>query len=172
MDDSNSVQTNYDEQAKSYSQFVSTPLGTLEKELFELCIKGCDGKKVLDLGGGTSSVDVIDISPEMMRHGQEYEKSIGRDRINWYQADWSAAVRHGHRERHLRTCALTDPPLVFQSTALEAHYSDSFEIPGQYFEDFQNVPFAETPVVAAHRGFWREYLESPILYIFTASKKA
>ncbi|KAK7960493.1 hypothetical protein PG988_011707 [Apiospora saccharicola] len=166
MDDSNSVQTNYDEQAKSYSQFVSTPLGTLEKELFELCIKGCDGKKVLDLGGGTSSVDVIDISPEMMRHGQEYEKSIGRDRINWYQADVSKPLEH------LNLGGDSGQLPYDMSTALEAHYSGSFEIPGQYFEDFQNVPFAETPVVAAHRGFWREYLESPILYIFTASKKA
>ncbi|KAK8109135.1 ubiquinone menaquinone biosynthesis C-methyltransferase [Apiospora sp. TS-2023a] len=258
MDDSNSVQTNYDEQAKSYSQFVTTPLGTLEKDLFELCIKDCDGLKVLDLGGGTglrardalragaASVDVIDISPEMMRHGQEYEKSIGRDRITWHQADvskpldhlnlggdsgqppydmviangifehahsideydamwrsaaaylkpggrlvsnrnvpWSEAARAGKygvifdnydgdlfRGISFRYRALTDPPLVFQSTALEAHYSGSFEIPGQYFEDFRTVPFEETPVVQAHRGFWREYLESPILYIFTARKKA
>ncbi|KAK8076080.1 methyltransferase protein [Apiospora phragmitis] len=67
--------------------------------------------------------------------------------------------------------ALTDPPLVFQSNALEAHYSGSFEIPGKYFEGFQNVPFEETPLVKADMDFRKMYLDQPILYIFTARKK-
>ena len=37
----------------------------------------------------------------------------------------------------------TDPPLVFESTALEAYYSGSLEIPGKFFKDFQNVPWEE-----------------------------
>ncbi|KAK8016018.1 ubiquinone menaquinone biosynthesis C-methyltransferase [Apiospora marii] len=241
MENNNPTQDNYDEQAKAYSQFISTPLGTLEKELFELCIRDCDGMKVLDMGGGTGlrardalragagSVDVVDISAEMMRHGQAYEKSIGRDRITWYQADpydmviangifehaqnlqefeamWrnaAAYLKPGGRlvsNRNdprsaaargdgqygvvfddrvvlddritFRYRALTEPTLVFESNALEAHYAGSFEIPGQYFEDFQNVPFEETPVVQADREFWKGYLEDPILYIFTARKKS
>ncbi|KAK7909192.1 hypothetical protein PG985_015070 [Apiospora marii] len=255
MENNNPTQDNYDEQAKAYSQFISTPLGTLEKELFELCIRDCDGMKVLDMGGGTglrardalragaASVDVVDISAEMMRHGQAYEKSIGRDRITWYQADVSKPLDHlnlgggqpydmviangifehaqnlqefeamwrnaaaylkpGGRLVSNRNDprsaaalgdgkygvvfdnrvdlddritfqyrALTEPPLVFESNALEAHYSGSFEIPGRYFENFQKVPFEETPVVRADREFWRGYVEDPILYIFTARKKS
>ncbi|KAK7990565.1 hypothetical protein PG990_014845 [Apiospora arundinis] len=249
----NPVKSNYDDQAKAYSQFVLTPLGTLEKELFDLCIKDCGGFRVLDLGGGTglrardtlgagaAAVDLVDISPEMMRQGQAYEKAIGRDCIRWHQADVSQPLdhlhlgggtlydmviangifEHAHDEQEFeamwrnaaaylkpgglvvsnrndphspaavdgkygvvfdsfrdvpgglafRYRALTDPPLVFQSTALEAHYSGTFKIPGKHFEDFKNVPFEETPIVKADMEFWKLYLDQPILYIFTARKK-
>ena len=85
MDAGNPVQDNYDKNADAYDQFITTPLGTLEQQLFNLSIKDCDGLKVLDLGGGTGLrardalnagarvVDVVDISREMMRRGQEYE---------------------------------------------------------------------------------------------------
>lgn len=106
MDDENPVQGNYDKNAIAYDQFIRTPLGTLEKQLFDLSIKDCDGLKVLDLGGGTGlrardalnahahEVDVVDISHEMMRIGQEYEKSIGRNSITWYQGDVSKSLDH------------------------------------------------------------------------------
>src|SRR5262245_45533166 len=106
MDGENQVQGNYDQNADAYGQFIATPLGTLEQQLFDLSIRDCDGLKVLDLGGGTGlrardalnagarEVDVIDISPEMMRLGQEYERSIGRNRITWYHADVSKSLDH------------------------------------------------------------------------------
>lgn len=106
MEAKNALQVNYDQNANAYSQFITTPLGTLEQQLFDLAIKDLDGLKVLDLGGGTGlrardalkagarCVDVVDISPEMMRMGQEHEKSIGRDRITWYQADVSKPLDH------------------------------------------------------------------------------
>lgn len=106
MDAENALQENYDKNADAYGQFIATPLGTLEQELFDLSITDCDGLKVLDLGGGTGlrardalkagarTVDVVDISPAMMRIGQEYEKSIGRDRITWYQGDVSKPLDH------------------------------------------------------------------------------
>ena len=249
MDAENPVQENYDKNADAYDQFGATPLGTLEKQLFDLSIKDCDGLKVLDLGGGTGlrardalnagarAVDVVDISHEMMRLGQEYEKSIARDCITWYHGDvskpldhlslgpydmviangifdhahnveeldamWHNAARYlkpggrlvANRNNPLSQSAAqgkygviftdfqyfpggfsyryrttTNPPLVFESYALEAYYSGSLEIPRKFFKDFQNVPWGETPVVKADPGFWKSYLSDPILYIFTARK--
>ncbi|RMD44891.1 hypothetical protein DV735_g138, partial [Chaetothyriales sp. CBS 134920] len=101
MDAENSVQGTYAQNADAYGQFIATPLGTLEQQLFDLSITDCGGLKVLDLGGGTGlrardalkagarSVDVVDISREMMAIGQEYEKSINCDRITWYHGDVS-----------------------------------------------------------------------------------
>ncbi|KAJ9606107.1 hypothetical protein H2200_009068 [Cladophialophora chaetospira] len=249
MDAENRLQENYDKNADAYAQFSGTPLGTLEQQLFDLSIKECDGLKVLDLGGGTGlrardalkagarAVDVIDISHEMMLIGQEYEKSIGRDRITWYHGDVSKCLDHlslgpydmviangifdhahtvdeleamwinaaaylkpggrlvANRNNPFSQCAAhgkygvvftdfahfagglsyhyrttTDPPLDFESMALDVYYSGSLEIPGKFFEDFATVPWEETPIVKADPEFWKSYLADPILYIFTARK--
>ena len=86
MDAENPVQGNYDKNANAYDQFITTSLGILEQQLFDLSIKDCHGLKVLDLGGGTGlrardtlkagarAVDVVDISPEMMRRGSRVRK--------------------------------------------------------------------------------------------------
>ncbi|MCJ1421983.1 hypothetical protein MMC32_008350 [Xylographa parallela] len=249
MDAENQVQGNYDKNANAYDQFITTPLGSLEQQLFDLSIKDCDGLKVLDLGGGTGlrardalnagarMVDVVDISREMMRLGQEYEKSIRRERITWYHGDISKSLDHlllgpydiviangifdhAHNVAELETMwhnaaaylkpggrlianrnnplsqsaahgkygvtftdfqdfpgglsfryrTTTDPPLDFESTALDTYYSGSLEIPEKFFKDFQNVSWEETPVVKAYPEFWKSYLADPILYIFTARK--
>lgn len=239
----------YAENADGYSQFIKTPLGTLEQQLFDLSITNCDGLKVLDLGGGTGlrardalkagarTVDVVDISWEMMHQGQAYEKSIGRDCTKWYQGDCSKPLDHlglgpydmviangifdhAHNEEELeamwrnsaaylkpggrlvanrnnpkskaatggkygvtftdfepflggysfRYRMKTEPPLVFESNGLDVYASGSLEIPGKFFEDFQNVPWDETPVVKADPEFWQQYLADPILFIFMARK--
>jgi SAM-dependent methyltransferase len=249
MDIENSLQNKYDENADAYSQFITTPLGTLEQQLFDLSIKDCDGLKVLDLGGGTGlrardalnagarAVDVVDISPEMMRLGQQYEQSIARDCITWYHGDVSKSLDHlpldqydmviangifdhahnadeleamwrnaaaylkpggrmiANRNNPLSQSAahgkygvtfmdfqhfsgglsfryrmMTDPPLVFDSIALDVYSSGSLDIPGKFFTDFKNVPWEETPVVKEDPEFWESYLADPILYIFTARK--
>ena len=69
---------------------------------------------------------------------------------------------------HYRT--MTEPALDFQSRALDAYYKDPLGIPGKFFEGFENVPWEETEVVKEDPEFWKEYLEEPILYIFTARK--
>lgn len=246
--ESSRVQGRYDENADAYSQFITTSLGTLEQQLFDLSIKYCNGLKVLDLGGGTGlrardalnagaqAVDVVDISPEMMRIGQQFEKSIGRDKITWYHGDVSKSLEHlplgpydlviangifdhAHNAEELegmwcnaaaylkpggrvianrnnplsraaangkygvmftdfrefpggisyRYCMATEPPLEFESIALDV-YSGSLEIPGKFFEDFKNVPWEDTPAVKVDPDFWKEYLADPILHIFEARK--
>lgn len=250
MDTENAIQKNYAKNAAAYGLFNTIPLGILQQQLFDLSIKDCDGLKVLDLGGGTGErardalnagarvVDVVDISREMMRLGQEYEKSIGRDCITWYHGDGSKSLDHlplgpydmviangifdhAHNAEELETMwrnaaaylkpggrvvanrnnpfsksaargkygvvlndfehfsgglnyryrTTTDPALDFEAIALDAYFSGSLEIPGKFFEDFQNVPWEETPVVEADPEFWKQYLADPILYIFTARKR-
>jgi SAM-dependent methyltransferase len=125
------LQQNYDSNADGYVQLLNTPLGTLEQQLFDLSITDCDGLRVLDLGGGTGlrardalkagarTVDVVDISQEMMRQGQQYEKSIGRDCIHWYHGDVSKPLDHlstsltgcGAMLRHI-----SDPGAVWSPT--------------------------------------------------------
>lgn len=251
MDAKSPLQSNYDENANTYSQFIATPLGTLEQQLFDLSITDCEGLHVLDLGGGTGlrardalkagarSVDVVDISPEMMRLGQKHEESISRKCITWYQADVSKPLDHlnlgpydmvvangifdhahndeelegmwrnaaaylrpggrlvANRNNPLSTASAdgkygvilndfqhfsggfsyhyrmrTDPPLEFESIALDSYFLGSLDIPSKFFRSFQNVPWEKTPVVKADPDFWASYLADPILYIFTAERLA
>jgi SAM-dependent methyltransferase len=66
----------------------------------------------------------------------------------------------------------TDPPLVFEPLALDAYSSRSWmQIPGKFFEEFRNVPWQETPVVKEDLESWKEYLDDPILYVYTARKR-
>ena len=159
---------------------------------------------------------MVDISHEMMRIGEKYEKSIGRGRIAWYHADVSNSLDrlslgpcdtviangvfdHAHDVEELEgmwrnaaSCLkpggqlvanrnnplshaavegkydvtftdfeeipgglsfeyrmMTEPPLIFESIALEACYMGSLGILKQFFEDFQNFPWQGTPVVKA-----------------------
>ncbi|KAK8010885.1 hypothetical protein PG990_009850 [Apiospora arundinis] len=97
----------YNDQAKTYDNYLtSVPYGQLETQLFRLGLGDCAGLTVLDLGGGSgvkardaleagaASVDVVDISASMMQSGKDTEKSLGRDRIRWYEADVSKPLDH------------------------------------------------------------------------------
>jgi SAM-dependent methyltransferase len=69
----------------------------------------------------------------------------------------------------------TKPELVFESMGLEVYYTAKNkglgEVEGKWFEGFENVEWRETEVVKQDMEFWKEYLEDPILYVFTARKK-
>ncbi|KAI3398717.1 hypothetical protein diail_8756 [Diaporthe ilicicola] len=90
-------------QTDGYGQYVDTPFGTLEHQIYASALGDCTGITVLDLGGGQGlrarqvidhgavAVDVVDLSPEMMQAGQNIEESVGRgeDVIKWFEADAS-----------------------------------------------------------------------------------
>ncbi|KAH8205127.1 hypothetical protein TruAng_000692 [Truncatella angustata] len=99
----------YDSQGGRYSDHAAQlPFAKLETELFQSALGDCAGLTVLDLGGGSglkariavdggaAAVDVVDISIEMMRAGQEVEKSIGREGavIAWHIGDVARALTH------------------------------------------------------------------------------
>ncbi|KAH7130843.1 S-adenosyl-L-methionine-dependent methyltransferase [Dactylonectria macrodidyma] len=92
--------TQYDSFAPKYASVEELPCSKLEAELVRNALGNCSDLRVLDLGGGSglharravdagaAVVDVIDISPEMMRAGQDVETQLGRQgRIRWFEAD-------------------------------------------------------------------------------------
>ncbi|KAI9170627.1 Malonyl-[acyl-carrier protein] O-methyltransferase [Paramyrothecium foliicola] len=96
------VKEDYGKTATEYTSLSDLPQGVLEAQLIEQAIGDATGLLVLDIGGGSAvharqaidagakRVDIVDISPEMMKVGQEIESSLGRqDRIRFYEADVS-----------------------------------------------------------------------------------
>ncbi|ETS82910.1 hypothetical protein PFICI_04786 [Pestalotiopsis fici W106-1] len=96
------VKEEYNAQAKAYNdEYPSLPYGQLEIQLFGAALGDATGQTVLDLGGGTglrarqaleagaASVDVVDISAEMLNVGKDIERELGRDKTRWFEADAS-----------------------------------------------------------------------------------
>ncbi|KAH8896593.1 hypothetical protein GQ53DRAFT_803488 [Thozetella sp. PMI_491] len=99
----------YDSQGGQYGDYAAQiPFGKLETELFRAALGECTGLTVLDLGGGSglkareavdagaAAVDVVDLSVEMMRAGEEVENSLGREGpvISWHTGDITQALTH------------------------------------------------------------------------------
>ena len=110
----------YDSFATSYLHVEDLPCSLIEAQLIQtaLALSPCEGLTVLDLGGGSglharravaagaARVDVVDISREMMRAGEEIEASLGRGtersnkpenedenvKIRWIHADISKSI--------------------------------------------------------------------------------
>ncbi|KAH8896151.1 S-adenosyl-L-methionine-dependent methyltransferase [Thozetella sp. PMI_491] len=92
--------TQYEGFAPKYTTIVDLPCSKIEAQLIGIALGDCTGLTVLDLGGGSglharravdagaAVVDVFDISPEMMRIGEDIETQLGRQgRIRWFKAD-------------------------------------------------------------------------------------
>ncbi|XXG95304.1 hypothetical protein Hte_001565 [Hypoxylon texense] len=98
------VKKEYDSQASTYGDYTATPLGKLETQLVTSALGDCTGATVLDLAGGTglrarqvlaqgaASVDVVDLSPEMLRVGQETTDPAAD--VRWFAADVSQPLDH------------------------------------------------------------------------------
>lgn len=96
----------YNNSAIAYDNYNSLPLGLLETELMTSALGDCTGLSILDLGGGTGfrarqaieagakSVDVVDLSGEMMSIGKQIEASLGCDQVSWHEADISKPLDH------------------------------------------------------------------------------
>lgn len=99
----------YDNSASIYNDYSLLPSGQLESQLIKLALGDCTGLSILDLGGGTglhareaidlgaSRVDVVDVSGEMLKIGQEIERSLGRESettMRFFQADVSKPLSH------------------------------------------------------------------------------
>ncbi|KAK1765239.1 S-adenosyl-L-methionine-dependent methyltransferase [Phialemonium atrogriseum] len=99
----------YDNSASIYNDYSLLPSGQLESQLIKLALGDCTGLSILDLGGGTglhareaidlgaSRVDVVDVSGEMLKIGQEIERSLGRESdttMRFFQADVSKSLSH------------------------------------------------------------------------------
>ncbi|KAH8662491.1 methyltransferase-like protein [Xylariales sp. PMI_506] len=107
MADYDTVTQRYRDQAATYDDYLSLPLGILETQLIASALGDCTGLAVLDLGGGNglrarqvvdlgaARVDVVDLSPDMLEAGQNIEIALGRrDKIHWHEADVSKSLAH------------------------------------------------------------------------------
>ncbi|KAI2619908.1 S-adenosyl-L-methionine-dependent methyltransferase [Hypoxylon sp. NC1633] len=99
----------YNEYARAYDGYLALPTGVLETQLMTSALGDCTGYTVLDLGGGTgvrardvidfgaASVDVVDVSPEMLSSGRLTTAALGPkygDRIAWFEADVAKPLDH------------------------------------------------------------------------------
>ncbi|KAK2052757.1 S-adenosyl-L-methionine-dependent methyltransferase [Colletotrichum caudatum] len=101
------VQEEYDAAAATYGHYSTLPSGRLESQLVKIALGDCTGLTILDLGGGSgiharealelgaARVDVVDISPGMLRIGADHEKALGRqDAIRFFHGDASQPLSH------------------------------------------------------------------------------
>ena len=102
--------TQYDTFAPVYLSVEDLPCAKVEASLILTALGDCTGLSILDLGGGNglharravasanaASVDVVDISREMLRIGADIEvaktaESGAPSRIRWFEADLSRSL--------------------------------------------------------------------------------
>jgi toxoflavin synthase len=102
MSISERVKKDYDNCAVIYNDYSSLPSGQLQSQLIKIVLGDCACLTILDLGGapcvnareamdlGAATVDLVDISPGMLKIGQEIEKSLSRENtIRFFKADVS-----------------------------------------------------------------------------------
>ncbi|KAM3077607.1 hypothetical protein ACMFMG_006941 [Clarireedia jacksonii] len=107
MSVSEQVKKDYDKSAAAYNDYSLLPAGQIESQLIETALGDCTGLRILDLGGGTglharqaidlgaTAVDLVDISPGMLKTGQETEDSLKRKNvIRFFEADVSKPLSH------------------------------------------------------------------------------
>ncbi|KFA62964.1 hypothetical protein S40285_08912 [Stachybotrys chlorohalonatus IBT 40285] len=107
MSKATQVKDDYDRTATQYAGLEYLPTGVLEAQLIAKAIGDATDISVLDIGGGggiharqavnagAKRVDIVDLSPQMLKVAQEAEKSLGRtDRIRFYEADVSKSLDH------------------------------------------------------------------------------
>ena len=102
MSVSEQIKKDYNNAAVTYSDYSLLPSAQLESQHVKLALGDCTDLTILDLGGDTGvhareaidlgalHVDIVDISPEMLKVGQKLEKSLGRmNIIRFFEADVS-----------------------------------------------------------------------------------
>ncbi|KFA67272.1 hypothetical protein S40285_08646 [Stachybotrys chlorohalonatus IBT 40285] len=107
MEVHDNAREDYNNAASGYGGYASLPYGILESQLFKMAIGKPTGLRILDLGGGNGvhareaidagagRVDIVDISPEMLRVASDIEETIGRrDRLRFYEADVRNSLDH------------------------------------------------------------------------------
>ncbi|KAK4245068.1 ubiquinone menaquinone biosynthesis C-methyltransferase [Corynascus novoguineensis] len=98
----------YDRIAADYNnQYGLTRTGALESELVSIALGGnLAGLSILDLGGGSgihargavergaAAVDIVDVSPGMMKVAEDIERSLGRNVMRFFEGDAAKPLSH------------------------------------------------------------------------------
>jgi SAM-dependent methyltransferase len=107
MSTADQVKEDYKTSADTYGGYGILPIGLIESQIIKNALGDATGLVILDLGGGTGvhareaidagaqRIDIVDISPEMMKIATDMEKSLGReDRIRTFEGDVSKSLDH------------------------------------------------------------------------------
>jgi SAM-dependent methyltransferase len=107
MSTADQVKEDYKTSADTYGGYGTLPIGLIESQIIKNALGDATGLIILDLGGGSGvhareaidagaqRIDIVDISPEMMKIATDTEKSIGRKgRIRTFEADVSKPMDH------------------------------------------------------------------------------
>ncbi|KAL2199404.1 S-adenosyl-L-methionine-dependent methyltransferase [Corynascus similis CBS 632.67] len=98
----------YDQIAADYNnQYGASSTSALESELVSIALGGnLAGLSILDLGGGSGihargavergavAVDIVDISPGMMKVAEDIERSLGRNVMRFFEGDAAKSLSH------------------------------------------------------------------------------
>jgi ubiquinone/menaquinone biosynthesis C-methylase UbiE len=107
MSNPEQAKRDYDSLAANYDQYyASITSSVLEGQLIGTALGDLTGLTVLDLGGGTGiharraieqgavAVDLVDVSPGMIKVAEDVEKSLGRNIIRVFEADVAKPLSH------------------------------------------------------------------------------
>jgi ubiquinone/menaquinone biosynthesis C-methylase UbiE len=107
MSNPNQARQDYDSIADDYNdRYAPTLTGALEGQLIAAALGDLTGLTVLDLGGGSGThartaieqgavaVDIVDISPGMMKAAADTEKALGRNVMRFFEADVAKPLTH------------------------------------------------------------------------------
>lgn len=137
------VRKDYDAQAGTYADYTLMPYGILETQLMASALGDCTGAHVLDLGGGTglrarqaleagaASVDVVDLSPEMVRVGEE--ETAETLPIRWFTADVSKPLDdENNHNGHLLDAAIRESYDLVMANWVFDHARSIAELEGMW----------------------------------------
>lgn len=106
MSASDQVKADYENVCVVYNDESSLPCGQIESQLVKIALGDCTGLDILDLGGGTGihareaielgavNLDLVDISPGMIKVAEGVERSLDRNIIRFFEADISKPLSH------------------------------------------------------------------------------
>lgn len=127
MASSDTVRKEYNADATSYDGIQLLPIGKLESQLFAAALGDATGATILDLGGGTglkarqaldsgaASVDIVDISSEMLNTGRGIEVKQGQPKIRWFEGDASKPLDHLELGQYGTPGSILLPPIPLKS---------------------------------------------------------
>ncbi|KAK4658797.1 hypothetical protein QC762_104710 [Podospora pseudocomata] len=181
------AKTSYAQVATAYDGYAQTPAGIIEAQLIACALGPGDltGLHVLDLGGGSGiharecinygaeSVDIVDISPEMLKIASNIEESLGREgKIRFFEADVSKPLseyNHPLREKYDVVMANWIFSHADKRSTLEGMFANigAYLKPGGIFVGIRDAnPFShefKTGKYGAHTG-WVKEIEGGVKY--------
>ena len=167
----------YENCAATYNDYSSLPFGQLESQLIKIALGDCAGLTVLDLGGGTGlrareavdlgavTVDIVDMSPGMLKVGQEIETSLGRENvIRFFEADVSKSLSHLPLRENGYDLVMANWIFSYAGSVeiLEGMFRNvvGYLKPGGLFVGARDTDPMDTPLESEKYGCWKKWVKN------------